>query len=225
MGTNHGIAGLLRTLMRQGYLPLLAPDLAAERLERAGLLISIGPAREFSFAQREAVKNFVDAGGTMICMVGAEEARPSAPLLADFDLLVPPSPVPPGENAREPEPLGAEFARLGEGNRQFRFYAAWPVESTDAGAKKLVSIPGKNWAFVYSRSRGEGTFVVIGDTHFASNENFDMDQEASTLFWRWLLSRAVAGQEEWNPPPAAGKTSPATGSPAKEEADEDDSEE
>jgi hypothetical protein len=89
----------------------------------------------------------------------------------------------------------------------------------------LVSIAGKDWAFVHSRSSGEGTFVVIGDTHFASNENFDMDQEASMLFWRWLLSRAVAGHEEWNPPPGAGKSNPTAGSPANDDADEDDSQE
>jgi hypothetical protein len=215
--TNHGVAGLLRTLMRHGYLPLLAPDLTTERLERAGLLISVAPAREFLPAERYAIRNFVGNGGTFICMVGAEEARSSALLLADFNFVVPPSPVPPGDDAREPEPLGAEYARLAEGNRQFRFYAAWPVESTDTGAKKLVYIEGKNWAFVYSRSEGSGSFVVIGDTHFASNENFEMNQDSSIRFWRWLLSRVVVGQQEWNPPPEAGN-------PAKEDAEEDDSE-
>ena len=101
------------------------------------------------------------------------------------------------------------YARLGEGNRQFQFYAAWPVESTDADAEEVgVRSDGKELGVCRQPVRGGGTFVVIGDTHFASNENFDMDQEASILFWRWLLSRVVAGQEEWNPPPAAGKTVP-----------------
>ncbi len=96
----------MRTLMRQGYLPLLAPELTAERLERAGLLISIAPAREFSDRERSIVHQFVTGGGTFICMVGAEEARASAPLLAEFNFTVPRSPVPPGNEAREPEPLG-----------------------------------------------------------------------------------------------------------------------
>ena len=74
---NHGIAGLMRTLMRQGYLPLLAPELTAEQLERAGLLISIAPAREFTDRERSMVHQFVSGGGTFICMVGAEEARAS----------------------------------------------------------------------------------------------------------------------------------------------------
>ena len=33
---NHGMAGLMRALMRHGYLPLMAPDLTPERLERSG---------------------------------------------------------------------------------------------------------------------------------------------------------------------------------------------
>ncbi len=128
----RGIAGLLRTLMRQGYLPLLASDLTKERLSRAGLLISIGPARQFSTAEREAIKDFVGGGGTLVCLVGAEEARPSAPLLADFGLKVPPSPVPPGEKAREPEPLGAfqQTFTQATGDRYVQFYAGWPVEET-----------------------------------------------------------------------------------------------
>ena len=84
---------------------MLAPDLTEERLERAGLLISIAPAKGFSPAERGAIKNFLSGGGTFVCMVGAEEARPSAPLLADLKFAVPPSPVPPGEDLREPAPL------------------------------------------------------------------------------------------------------------------------
>ena len=80
---SHGIAGLLRTLMRQGYVPLLAPELSAEQLERAGLLISIAPAREFSDRERGVIHTFVSGGGTFLCMVGAEEAR-ERPALGRF---------------------------------------------------------------------------------------------------------------------------------------------
>ena len=79
-----GIAGLMRTLMRQGYLPLLLPEVTPERLERAGLLISIAPARAFSGPESLAVQEFVANGGTFLCMVGAEEAAAVAPLLADL---------------------------------------------------------------------------------------------------------------------------------------------
>lgn len=220
---SHGISELLRTLMRQGYLPLLASDLTPERLEGAGLLISIAPAREFSPAERETVKQFVGAGGVFMCLVGAEESRPSAPLLADFGFKVPHSPVSPNEDAVEPEPLGAQTAYWGQdGTRQFRFYAAWPVKSTELDDRRLVAIEGKDWAFINSRTVGSGSFVVIGDTHFAGNENFQPAGRTSTnrvLFWRWLFSQTVPGQKLWNPPAdaKAGSSDESTGADDSEE--------
>lgn len=224
---NHGVAGLLRTLMRHGYLPLLAPDLTPERLERAALLISIGPAREFSFAERDAVKHFVQAGGTFICMAGAENARASSPLLADFEFAVPPSPVPPGGNTAEPRPLSA-FRQLFGGsndNRYVEFYAAWPLECTGSNPESwVVWSNGKvDRPVVIGHSEQGGNVVVIADTRFAANENLETAETMlpdNIRFWRWLLSRIMPGQKKWNPPPAE----PEKGSAANEETDEEDSE-
>ena len=44
---DFGIAGFTRVLMRNGFLPLRLRELTAERLERAGILVSIAPARQF----------------------------------------------------------------------------------------------------------------------------------------------------------------------------------
>ena len=203
----HGIKHLQQTLMRHGFLPLLATDLSKERLERAALLISIGPARELTSAEHQAIKTFVSSGGTFLVMVGANESRPSAAVLAEFGLRVPPSPVPTGEDTHEPEPHGALSAPLDSPQRQYHFYAAWPVESLDGSGGKMVS-PSDNrtWAYVYRRSEGAGTVVVIGDTHFASNENFAPENRRDNnqvLFWRWLLSNVMRGEEPWSPAPAA----------------------
>ena len=134
--------------------------------------------------------------------MGAEQARTSAELLADFKFEVPPSPVLPGENVLEPEPLGAKYSRIDPASPPYRFYAAWPVECGVMGAKEWsVWSEGKSeQAIIVSQSEQGGTAAVIGDTHFTSNENFDFDEIASTQFWRWLLSRVVPGQKAWNPP-------------------------
>jgi hypothetical protein len=140
--------------------------------------------------------------------VGAEEADTSAPLLADFGFHVPHSPVLPEEEQREPEPVGGgAYGRTVEGDLQTPFYAAWPVESSDAGSQKMVfwERSGVESTLVYSRPEGHGTVVLIGDTHFASNENIQFDESASVRFWRWLLSRVVAGQKPWTPPPEKEK--------------------
>ena len=200
-------------------MPLLAPDLTEERLERAGLLISIAPARGFSPAEHRTIDNFLGAGGTLICMVGAEESRPSDQLLAGFDFQVPPSPVPPGDNAREPAPRGAFQQLFGNSSdtRYVQFYAGWPLNCTASDAKEwIVWSDGTNdEPIVVSHSKAGGTVVVIADTYFASNENLEMAEASvpdNIRFWRWLLSRVVVGQEEWNPPPAA-KAGSAKGRP------------
>jgi hypothetical protein len=206
----HGKRGLLdflQTLMRQGYLPLFAYDATPERLERAGLLVSIGPGREFSSAECAAVKQFLGGGGTFLCMVGAEHARPIAPLLADLNFTVPPSPVAPGETAREPAPLGVQYGRMDESNRRFCYYAAWPVEcqSPDGLPWSVWSDEqGKNpQPIIVSLAELGGSVVVIGDTFFAVNENIEPEGRSISsriLFWRWLLSRVVPGQKPWDLP-------------------------
>jgi len=204
--SDRGLAGLLRTLMRHGYLPLFAPDLETDRLKRSGLLISIGPARSFSPAERDALGKFVGDGGTLICLVGAEQARSSDALLKDFDFRVPPSPVPPGDDFLEPEPLGSFWRAFGKetDNREVHFYAAWQVKRSRPEGMIWCYDMNDRPIVVGHRERG-GSVVVIGDTHFADNENLETAERPLTdniLFWRWLLSRVVPGQAPWEPPAA-----------------------
>ena len=128
-----GLAGLERMLMRHGLLPLSAPDLALERSGARRLLIVIGPgARVFRRRARggEAIRpKRRDAA----VHGGALDARGSETLLADFDFRVPHSPVPPGDNAVEPWPLGACTGMFNNGTWQAPFYAAWPVECRGNG--------------------------------------------------------------------------------------------
>ncbi len=71
----HAIDGLQLTLMRNGYLPLFAPEITRERLERCGMLISIAPARKFTRGERQIIADFVRDGGILICTVGAKNPR------------------------------------------------------------------------------------------------------------------------------------------------------
>jgi hypothetical protein len=127
-----GIASLELNLMRNGYLALMAPDLRDDRLERAGLLVSIGPARHYSGSERAAVAEFVQEGGKLISMVGGDWTDASSSLLADFQLEVPRSPVGPGQKRREPKPLGSfqtPYLYIGEDQPHVLFYASWPLEA------------------------------------------------------------------------------------------------
>ncbi len=209
-GVNHGIAEFQRTLMRQGYLPLLTPDVTPERLERCRLFVSIGPSREFSPTERAAVKQFVRGGGTFLCMAGGQDSRPIAPLLADFGFRVPHSPVPPGDESRAPAPLGPQTTCAGQSSVQYPFCAAWPIECNQDGADELsVWRSGtEEQAIILRRKEQGGSIVVIGDTHFAGNENFQEDGRVlpeRAIFWRWLFGQVIPGQKQWYPPAANGR--------------------
>jgi hypothetical protein len=225
--------GLSLNLMRNGYLPLLMPQLTAERLEGAGLFVSVAPARTFTPAECRTLREFVERGGILICTVGAEESAASTPLLAEFGLRVPPSPVPTGVDSVEPEPFGRTRALylnvdLAEDDSYqvgMRLHAGWPVESLD-GAAEIIAY-GRNQLRVVNsdtelpavlqRRMGAGVVVLIGDSGFALNKNLEYiggepfaGGYENAHFWRWLLTR-LAEQPEWVPPrPVAGETADTT---------------
>ena len=100
-----GIGGLELNLMRNGYLPIRIPQLTAEQLRRAGLLVSIAPARAYSAGEQKAIRDFVRRGGIWVAMVGADRSGPINRALADFELRVPPSSLYTGDEGAEPLPI------------------------------------------------------------------------------------------------------------------------
>jgi hypothetical protein len=217
-----GINGLALTLMRSGYLTLTLPEVSRERLERAAVLVTIAPARPFSAAERRELHAFIDGGGRLICLVGAEEAAASESLLADFGIRVSPSPVPTTGRWHEPEPLGHLRADYGVSDPSqsqaalpsVQFHAAWPVSADDSAQVLVRAANGQ--PVVVCRSIGRGRVVVIGDTGFALNKNLEYiggepfdGRYDNANFWRWLITR-VTDRPEWSPPvppPPAGGAS------------------
>lgn len=97
-----GEMGLCLTLMRNGFLTLSLPEIAADRLQRARLLVSLAPGRELSAREREVIRDFVHSGGIYICTVGYDAAGPSRRLLADFGFQVGPRPLRPAGPRKVP---------------------------------------------------------------------------------------------------------------------------
>jgi hypothetical protein len=212
-----GMGNFARTLMRNGYLPLLAPDLSPDRLERAGLLFSVAPGRSFSAADLEAVRLFVEKGGRLFCMAGAEDADVTNELLdylqakcRDFQpMSIPRSPVaPPQKTGPEPLPLGQFRQIFGDAKdspRYVTFYAGWPVKcKKDFAYVAWSDGHGEDRPVVAAQPVEKGVVIVIGDTYFAANENVQLpsrkgEPSENDVFWRWFLSR-VTEREPWNLP-------------------------
>jgi len=207
-----GTMGLEMTLIRSGYLVLSLPEFTPERLRRAGLVVSIAPAREYTKAERQAVRDFVEEGGIFICTVGWDRRRASRSLLADFGLAVgldpPGSPGPP----KEPQPLGhykAPYMARGSRQAYVRFNAAWPVACADPGAQPIAygRMDGRDVPVICLRRVGQkGKFVLVGDTGFAMNKNLERRDglpieglRENADFWRWLLT-VLRDEPQWLPP-------------------------
>jgi hypothetical protein len=210
---DDGLMGLEMTLMRNGYLTLTMSDFNAKALQKAAVFVSVAPAREFTAAEREAVRRFVERGGLFICMAGWDERLGSKSLLAQFGLRV----GDPSDPDRLPSPFGhfkAPFIKVADELHYVRFHAAWPVvadlidrpgDRLPATCTSIANGPGEVPVIVM-RPWGEGKVVLIGDTCFAMNKNLEhMDgspfegMRENADFWRWLIS-FTTGRQEWLPP-------------------------
>jgi hypothetical protein len=215
---DDGLGGLKLTLMRSGYVPCMLPEVTAERLSRAAILISIAPAREFTAAERQAVRQFVEGGGLLIAMAGADNAGPVNALLQDLDsegshLQVPPSPAPSEEEA-ENLPLGhGHWTYLPEHagyKNDVMCYAGWPIRCPDDLGKVSFWVPADDQRKPAAMmSLGRGKVLVIGDTGFAMNKNLENaagtpgpDRRENAHFWRWFLDYYATGESRWAPPNA-----------------------
>jgi len=195
------LGGFALTLMRNGYVTLSLPEVSTQRLERAALLVSIAPSREFSKGELAAVRDFMARGGIFIIMAGYDSPAASHHLLAEFGFAI-------GTGAGEPEPMGyfkSPYLRSEDRQVHVRFHAGWPVTCQDPQAQVIAG--GRDNAPIILMRRVEvGKVVAIGDAYFASDQNIE-SQEGEPIeglrenadFWRWLISY-LRGGSPWVPP-------------------------
>ena len=211
----EGIMGLLLTLMRNDFVPLMAPEITPERLRDARLLVSIAPGKEYTKAEREAIVEWVNKGGLFICTVGYDRAGPVNPLLSEFRIDIGGDPEDLEIKQGEPLPIGhikTPFFRGSDYMAMVRFWAGWPIDARDRLAMVLSDYPGSpnNSPLILVRPRGKGLVVVVGDTEFAFNKNLENREgqpfeglRENAVFWRWLISllrNGVGEGEVWIPP-------------------------
>lgn len=195
-----GLSDFAVTLARNGFLPCVLPEVSAERLDRADLLVVVAPAKAFSRRERAEIRRFVGDGGVLICMAGAEESGPLNGLLAEFGLRVVPSPLAPDDPQTEPVPWGYHRERLfpaGDDTAHVRFYAGWAVEcSAEQPLWTLRGPRGERGIAVVKQ--GAGRVAIVGDTAFATNKNLEQTDSGATPhelenahFWRYFLETVL----------------------------------
>ncbi len=205
--SDDGLAGLELTLMRNGYQPIVLRRWNDGQLQRAGMLISIGPARPFAETEHGDVRRFLQQGGVMLCMAGADRAAAIEPLLNEFGLGVPVSPLAANDPRAEPKPMGffrTPYFDAGKYKTYVGLYAGWPVSAEGKGTEAVVR--GFDERPVVAMAQvGQGRLYVFGDTSFAANKNLETDdgraargQVENAHFWRWFLGELNG--PKWSPP-------------------------
>lgn len=208
--TNDGLAGLHLTLMRNGYVPIVMRRWNDEQIQRAGMLIAIGPGRPFSASERSTVRQFLEEGGTILCLAGATHAGPIESLLSEFNLSVPPSPLRPNDRRTEPRPMGyfrTPYLDTGKYRVHMGLFAGWPVDGDGPGVELLVR-GFDDLPVVVSARVGRGRLFLFGDTYFAANKNLEAEDgheeqifRENSVFWRWFLGE-LNGRKFTPPEPA-----------------------
>lgn len=219
-----GLGGLVLTLMRNGYLTLSLPQLDAERLQRAGLLISVAPQRRFSASERAVIRDFVNRGGILILTVGCDAAGPSRPLLLDLGFDIGMERL----DSRETTPMGhfkSPYLRSEEQRVFVRFHAAWPVLCTAPDAQ-VIAYGRDNLPVIVLRRLGAGKVVVVGDTQFATSDNLEREDgepfeglRENADFWRWFLTQ-LRDEPAWVPPALRGEKGAGESVPSAESKQE-----
>jgi len=232
-----GMMGMNQTLMRQGYLTLNLPEFTRERIERAGIVVSVAPSREFSASERAIVRDFVNDGGIFICTVGYDERGPTRSLLNDFGFKVGLRKIAPDDPEPEPQPMShfkVPYVQSSDRRRSayVRYHASWPVANTARDPEKRIpgtklfetrviangrgTHAGQDLPVIMFRRVGKGKFVVIGDTCFVMNKNLERKDgrpvegmRENADFWRWFLEALLTDPDppKWNP--LAPTTAPA----------------
>lgn len=165
--TDNSVDGLMLSMARNGYLPLILRDFSYEKIASGKILVLIAPTQKFSDNELEDIKKFTATGGLVILSVGYQDKEASNSLLSDFGLdiaNIPLGPVPYGE--KEPE----------EYMYQPRFVDSWPIIINDEKDTRIFYTALINeipYHLVVLKKYGDGGFLLIGDSLFLLNKNIE----------------------------------------------------
>lgn len=185
---DDAISGVYMNLMRNDYLTLAAKHFDPEQLLASKLFVTVAPTQAYSPSEIETLKQFMNAGGTMLLSVGWEEKAGAQTLLDEFKIEIP------------DEPLGRVSDYIPGTQIAPQYWEAWPVRSQPK-AEPLQTIaslwqgqyPGE-YPVIVEKVIGAGKLVVIGDTKFLQCRNLegeDTHNQANTQFMQWFITNIL----------------------------------
>lgn len=160
---DESFLGLSYNLMRAGFLPVEMNTFSAKQLEAGTMLVAVAPTKAFSSSELEAIKRFMDHGGTFLLCTGWDEVDGARELLDSVGLgikNVPLGPVDPQSNTAG-----------------IRFSNAWPVRIKDPNTTHVIcSTRDSPYPLIVQRAHGSGRLILISDPAFLNNSNLESFQ-------------------------------------------------
>ncbi len=188
---DNGISGVYLNLMREGFFAIGLPSFDDRQIFASDLFVTIAPTRPYAPGEVDALRRFLEGGGTVLAAVGYEQ-RAGAQTLLDL-----------GGLRLANRPLGRSATYVPGAPVVPQFWNAWPVLGGDA----MVTL--RNEPVIVQKRIGRGRLVVVGDTHFFFNRNLETEDGgnvANIRFFGWLMQQIV-------PPPAQPAPADTPGGP------------
>jgi hypothetical protein len=181
-GESDGFGGLIYSLLRNGFFPIVMRDFNSQRLGSAQLLVVVAPAKSFSRAEIESIEAFVRRGGQLIITVGWPDRSAVRSLLELFSFSI-------GNT-----PLGRVTAF--QNKQGITLHNAWPVIYDQKVGTPLCDV----WEYsviVYSHY-GKGGVLIVGDSSFLLNKNLEGMRnyvESNIIFLREFINKYFTNEE------------------------------
>jgi hypothetical protein len=156
-GGPNGFGGLAYNLERNGYLPIVMKKFNNDIILNSKLLIIMSPLRQYSLKEIGILDEFFDNGGNLILAVGWEEKKPSQSLLNYLGINV--------KNI----PLG--YVQPKQNSSKLSFRNAWSLSFDNDVTDVLATVWDEPVAIF--QPRGNGGFLMVGDSKFFLNENLE----------------------------------------------------
>jgi len=175
---DSAINGVYLNLMREGYFAVGLHDFDAAQIRASDLLVTLAPTKPYTPHEVRVLRDYMEAGGTVLLTVGWDERAGAASLLDMAGLEIPHRPLGHGPGAA-----------AGAATPQPAFWEAWPVLG-----EKEVWATLREEPVIVRKAFGRGQMIVIGDSGFLLNKNLEVEDGAilaNVHYFRSLLGRMM----------------------------------
>jgi len=190
--TDDSVNGLMLSLNRNGYLPIILRDFSKEKITESKILFLNAPTKSFIGDEVEFLKQYMSNGGVIVLATGHEDKYASLPLLDEFELdieSIPLGPVPYVEESPE------------EYENEPRFVDSWPIVFNEENSRSYYNFTWNiDYYLMVFVEHGNGGLLLISDSQYLLDKNIESIYDywpGNIIFLKHILDdfKAMEGQQ------------------------------